>query len=93
MTRTRPSIRPTETYTESNFIRLHTAARDGGTTALRTVTIEHLRYEARAHDTPGGWRCATIVDCEAMSRDDALFIADAYARENGIPVIYECHSD
>lgn len=93
MARKRPSIRPTETYTESNFIRLHTAAHAGRTSALRKVTIEHMRYDAHSHAASGGWRCETIVDCEAMSRDDALFIADAYARENDIPVIYECHSD
>lgn len=93
MAKTRPSIRPTETYTESNFIRLHTA--DGGhvATPLRTVTIEHMCYDARKDGVPGGWRCETIVDCEAMSKEDALFIADSYAREHGIPVIYECHSD
>jgi hypothetical protein len=35
----------------------------------------------------------TIVDSEAMSKEDALFIARSYAAENDIPVIYECHSD
>jgi hypothetical protein len=35
----KPSIRPTETYTEPNFLRLHTA---GQTDELRVVTIEHL---------------------------------------------------
>ena len=92
MTRVKPSIRPTETYTEPNFLRLHTCADPG--TAQRLATIEHLSYSAE----PGlgdsrGWRCETIVDGEAMSREDALFIASAYAKEHGIPVIYECHSE
>jgi hypothetical protein len=33
------------------------------------------------------------VDGEAMSKEDAMFIASTYARENDIPVIYECHSE
>jgi hypothetical protein len=40
-----------------------------------------------------GWTCKTIVDCEAMSKDDAMFIARSYATENEVPVIYECHAD
>ena len=40
-----------------------------------------------------GWSCTTIVDCEAMSKDDAMFIARGYAVENDIPVIYECHAN
>ena len=94
MARLKPAIRPTETYTESNFLRVHTAAaaRDDGN---RLATIEHLSYLA-ANDPSGGrsgWRCHTIVDGEVMSREDALFIARSYAQQNGVPVIYECHSD
>lgn len=89
--RTLPSLRDTETYTESNFLRLHTAACGTGAFALRTVTLEHLCYDARTDDAPGGWRCRTIVNGETMSAEDALLIARSYAHENGIPVIYECH--
>ena len=42
---------------------------------------------------PSGWSCTTIVDCEAMSKDDAMFIARSYAVEHDIPVIYECHAN
>ncbi len=89
MAKFEPQIRPTETYTESNFLRLHTAAqrREG---RLLLVTLEHLSY--RAEDGTG-WRCATIVDAEPMSKEDALFIAHSYAERNGVPVIYECHAD
>lgn len=92
MPRLEPSIRPTETYTEPNFLRLHTGVGPGA--SERVATIEHLSYSADtvSADTRG-WRCETIVDGEVMSREDALFIARAYAKENGIPVIYECHSD
>ncbi len=93
MIEAQPSIRETETYTESNFLRLHTAACGADAPALRTVTIEHLCYSARSAGAAAGWRCKTIVDCEAMSREDAMLIAQSYAREQGIPVIYECHSD
>jgi hypothetical protein len=92
MVRIRPSLRTTETYTESNFLRLHTRAATRG--PERQVTLEHLFYRApRADAQPGGWRCLTIVDDESMSREDALFIAQAYAAENGIPVIYESHTE
>lgn len=94
MARVKPSIRPTETYTEPNFLRVHTAQppRANGS---RLATIEHLSYKAANDGSAGrsGWRCETIVDGEAMSREDAMFIARNYAQQNDIPVIYECHSD
>ncbi len=89
MTRVQPQVRPTETYTESNFLRLHTAP-EPGDRCLRLVTLEHLSYRSEAG---AGWRCATIVDAEPMSKEDALFIAHNYAERNGVPVIYECHTD
>jgi hypothetical protein len=93
MVRVKPSIRPTETYTEPNFIRLHTLV-SRSAAEVRLVTIEHLCYSAEAGGRDRrGWRCQTIVDGEEMSREDALFIARSYATENNIPVIYECHSD
>jgi hypothetical protein len=98
MARVKPSIRPTETYTEPNFVRVYTAAAssEANSRDARVATIEHLSYRA-ATDTTGsgrsGWRCETIVDGETMSREDALFIARSYAIANNIPVIYECHSD
>jgi hypothetical protein len=96
MVRVKPSVRPTETYTESNFLRLHTFPADSGANGLR-VTLEHLCYSAKVATagTSGaqGWKCETIVDGEVMSREDALFIAKSYAAQNNIPVIYECHSD
>ena len=90
----RPSIRPTETYTETNFVRVHMAApaREDGS---RLATIEHLSYRSATDSAGGrpGWCCETIVDGEAMSREDALFIARSYAQQNEVPVIYECNSD
>jgi hypothetical protein len=97
MARVKPSIRPTETYTEPNFVRVYTAAAASDADArTRVATIEHLSYRAatdKAGSGRSGWRCETIVDGEAMSREDALFIARSYAIANDIPVIYECHSD
>jgi hypothetical protein len=101
MVRVKPSLRPTETYTESNFLRLHTFPAERGGTGRR-VTLEHLCYGAKAAATgtadahgarSQGWKCETIVDGEIMTREDALFIAKSYAAENNIPVIYECHSE
>lgn len=90
-TRIKPSIRPTETYTEPNFLRVYTAA-DPEPRGQRVATIEHLSYSA-AGASRSGWTCTTIVDCEVMSKDDAMFIARSYAAEHEIPVIYESHAD
>ena len=91
MARMKPSIRPTETYTEPNFLRVHTVA--AKESSDRLATIEHLSYNAKNGGGRAGWSCSTIVDGEAMSKEDALFIARSYAVEHGVPVIYECHSD
>jgi hypothetical protein len=92
MARVKPSIRPTETYTEPNFLRVYTAERLEPQAAERLATIEHLSYSA-AGGGKRGWSCTTIVDCEAMSKEDAMFIARSYAVENDIPVIYESHAN
>jgi hypothetical protein len=92
MARVKPSIRPTETYTEPNFVRVYTAA-GGGQPSERLATIEHLSYSASNGGGRSGWNCQTIVDGEAMTKEDALFIARNYAIENDIPVIYESHAE
>lgn len=88
MAKIKPSIRPTETYTETNFLRVYTAAVPDRP-ELRFATIEHLSYQPDG--SRPGWRCQTIADGEVMSMDDALFIARSYAQRNGVPVIYESH--
>ena len=93
MAKIKPSVRPTETYTEPNFLRVHTFLRPRECSD-RLVTIEHLSYAADVSQAGAlGWQCKTIVDREPMSAEDALFIARNYAQEHEIPVIYECHSD
>ncbi len=92
MARVKPSIRPTETYTEPNFLRVYTAERLD-LRGNRLATIEHLSYSAANGSGRSGWSCTTIVDGEAMSKDDALFIARSYAVEHEVPVIYECHAN
>jgi hypothetical protein len=92
MARVKPSIRPTETYTEPNFLRVYTAGQSEPS-RQRLATIEHLSYSAKDGGGRSGWSCTTIVDGEAMSKEDAMFIARSYAVENEIPVIYECHAD
>jgi len=92
MARVKPSLRPTETYTEPNFLRVYTASPEEPR-GPRLATIEHLSYSADGGAGRRGWSCATIVDGEAMSKEDALFIARSYAVENDVPVIYESHAD
>jgi hypothetical protein len=86
----KPSVRPTETYTEQNFLRVYTSA-VRGRPDLRAATIEHLSYEAGGGRP--GWRCETIADNEVMSTAAALFIARSYAQRNGVPVIYASHGE
>jgi hypothetical protein len=92
MVRMKPSVRSTETYTELNFLRVQTHRPHAG--ASLTATIEHLCCRDGGADVKAQtWTCETIVDDESMSQDDALFIAKAYAMENGIPVIYTSLDD
>ncbi len=94
MARMKPMIRPSETYTEPNFLRVYTAAQSEPN-AERLATIEHLSYKPKGDGQSGraAWNCSTIVDCEAMTKEDAMFIARNYAIEHDVPVIYECHND
>jgi hypothetical protein len=92
MARVKPSIRPTETYTEPNFLRVYTAEVPEPDHERR-ATIEHLSYTAAGGSGRSGWSCTTIVDGEAMTKEDAMFIARSYAVEHDIPVIYECHAN
>ena len=64
MARVKPSIRPTETYTEPNFLRVYTAER--APLGERLATIEHLSYTAADAGKRLGWSCTSIVDGEAM---------------------------
>jgi hypothetical protein len=90
MARVKPSLRPTETYTEPNFLRVYMAA-GGAPRGGCVATIEHLSYSAGT--SRSGWTCATIVDGEPMTKEDAIFIARSYAIEHDVPVIYESHAD
>jgi hypothetical protein len=92
MAKVKPSIRPTETYTEANFLRVYTAEQSAPH-GQRLATIEHLSYTAAGSGKRSGWSCTTIVDGEAMSKEDALFIARIYAVEHNVPVIYESHAN
>lgn len=92
MVNTEPTVRMTDTYTEPDFVRVQTwadAARDG----CLLATIEHFSYRPAGDDERSGWHCLTVADAEAMSREDALFIARSYAQQNGIPVVYNADGD
>lgn len=92
MARLKPSIRPSETYSAPNFLRVYTAAQAEPLTE-RLATIEHLSCRPKGDGGRPGWNCSTICDGEAMTKEDAMFIARNYAIEHEVPVIYECHSD
>lgn len=90
MVSTEPTVRTTDTYTEPDFVRVYTRIGDGDGSL---ATIEHFSYRPAGAGDRSGWRCLTVADDEAMSREDALFIARSYAEQNGIPVVYEAHDD
>lgn len=90
MARRKPKLRETETYTATNFLRLQTS---GGDTSDTLATLEHFVFMPDAPASAEAWSCVTIVDAERMSRSDAVFIAESYAVEHAIPVIYSCHSE
>jgi hypothetical protein len=91
MAKLKPSLRTTETYTETNFLRLQSVS---ASDSDPLITIEHFSYSAAPSDSrPAGWTCLTIVDSEAMNRRDAVFIARSYAAQHDVPVIYECLAD
>jgi len=89
MTQLLPSLRSTDTYTETNFLFLHTLR---GTGAQWKVTLEHF-CRATGSNNQAGWSCQTIIDAEMMTWDDAVFIAQNYASQNDVPVIYKSHTD
>lgn len=91
MPRVQPDVRPTETFTENNFLRVHTFPHPQQP-AVTLANVEHMFY---APDPNQGdkarWQCKTVTENEPMSKDDAMFIAEGYAREMNVPVIYEAH--
>ena len=92
MVDTQPTVRTTDTYTEPDFVRVQTRM-DAAAHGCLLATIEHFSYRAAGAGDKSGWRCLTVADDEAMSREDALFIARSYAQQNGIPVVYDAHDD
>ena len=93
MARVKPSIRPTETYTEPNFLRVYTAEQSEPRQRAARDDRAPFLFARPAASGRSGWSCTTIVDGEAMSKEDAMFIARSYAVEHDIPVIYECHAN
>ena len=91
MARVKPSIRPTETYTEPNFLRVYTAEQPEPR-GERLATIEHLSYTPRA--AASGRRLELHDD--RRRRSDVEGRRDVHRAqlrvEHDIPVIYECHA-
>ena len=91
MPRVQPDVRPTETFTENNFLRVHTFP-DPDNPGITLANVEHMFYGPDpARGGQPNWQCKTVTDNEPLSREDAMFIARSYAQEMGIPVIYEAH--
>ena len=76
MATVKPSIRPTETYTEPNFLRVYTAGR-AEARSERLATIEHLSYSAAGGKSRSGWSCTTIVDGDGS---DGVAVVQTYLR-------------
>jgi hypothetical protein len=88
MAKLKPKLRSSETYSGPNFLRLHTRPADG---EARSVTIEHMCYGAKDTGASGIWCCKSVVESELMSLEDARLIAQGYAEQLDVPIIYECH--
>ena len=85
-----PEMRFTETFTQSNFLRVHTYTDTQRSVTL--ATIEHMSDSAGASGLQP-WSCDTLIEDEPMSMDDAMFIARDYAEKHDVPVIYTLHEE
>jgi len=50
-------------------------------------------YGAKDTGASGTWCCKSVVESELMSMEDARLIAQGYAEQLDVPVIYECHEE
>jgi hypothetical protein len=91
MPKLKPSIRPGETYTEPNFLRVHTVARAEPSTERPRPSSTPL-YQPKGRRPKPGWNCDDRRR-RGDVQEDAMFIARNYAIEHNVPVIYECHSE
>jgi len=74
MARVKPSIRPTETYTEPNFLRVYTAGQsEPRSQRLATIAedpraVEQFRAALKARPGTGVWWLGLAISLQALNR-------------------------
>lgn len=88
-TRIVPALGPGETYNDDDFLLVCTYTDLYGQS---TTTIDRMLATKREDDT-GSWVCKTISNEAAISHEEAVELASAFANAHAIPIIYVEHND
>lgn len=87
--RIKPDLESGDTYTESNFLRVHTYVKSEDPPS-RVATIEHMFNTEEEADASGpGWHIRTLVQGKPLSHEQAMHFGMRYASAKQIPLIYE----
>ena len=85
----KPDLDSGDTYTESNFLRVHTYVKPDQN-RCRVATIEHMFNSEGEIDTSSSmWHIRTLVQSKPLSHEQAMDFGMRYAAAKQIPLIYE----
>lgn len=85
----KPDLDSGETYTEPNFLRVHTYVKSNGA-EKRLATIEHMFNSTDIVDPhEPAWHIRTLVQSKPLSHEQAMDFGRRYAAAKNIPTIYE----
>ena len=85
----KPDLDSGDTYTEANFLRVHTYVRTNGADK-RVATFEHMFNGTDIVDPEQpAWHIRTLVQSKPLSHEQAMDFGRRYATAKNIPVIYE----
>lgn len=88
-TRIVPALGAGETYTEPDFLLVQTNTNTEG----KSHSVIDRMFAAKREDDTGSWVCKTLTARTMMSHEEAVKVAEAYAKQHGVPVVYEQHDD
>jgi len=85
----RPDLDSGDTYTESNFLRIHTYVKSEDP-HHRVATIEHMfNSDEEVDPTQPSWHIRTLVQAKPLTHEKAMDFGMRYAAAKKIPLIYE----
>ena len=85
----KPDLDSGDTYTESNFLRVHTYVKTADS-RRRVATIEHMFNSDEQVDIGRAmWHIRTLVQAKPLSHEQAMDFGMRYAAAKKIPLIYE----